>query len=274
VPPKSLAIPEASTSNSPVKLPATLRKPNNAHNSGWSLSKVASTVSSAWSAEPDPAKPAVDVRKQPAPRHLTFDEVVQMYRDQKRRGDEAEHRVQELKTELDRIRTVNNNLQHQIEDQDSAVRKAQESVFAVMATTGPRAEDDDIVRGKLKIVTSQWKPFAKAWAIRSVSEIKDEATPEWKIFADLVVPDEVNARDGIWEPENDAKAPSILLNAELARFIDKEIIRQPFIAIKGLTVPQQKGSIDLSTEPSTFQTIYERTKKGKKHAYVPGCNSH
>ena len=107
------------------------------------------------------------------------------------------------------------------------MRKAQETAFALAAINNSKAEDDDTVRSKLKGLRSQWKVFAKDWAAKHWSDINER--PEInQLLAGLVEADERQSPDGLWASQNMGKAPSILLNAELARFLAREIILQPF----------------------------------------------
>lgn len=140
------------------------------------------------------------------------------------RATSAEEEVRSCKDRL-------SELQSKFVSQDEAVRKAQETAFALAASESSKAEDDEIIRSKLRVIRNQWKTFAKEWAVKKSSSIKEE---EWskvdELFARLVGVDENQRPDGLWSKQSPGKAPSILLNAELARFLGKEIMSQPFIS--------------------------------------------
>ena len=140
-------------------------------------------------------------------------------------------RATTAEAEVVSCRSEVSDLQNRLKGQDVDVRKAQETVFALAASKVSRAEDDDIIRSKLKGIRSQWKVFAKDWAVKHMSNIKEENKSAIdQCLSRLVEAAEDRSPDGFWSQQNASKAPTILLNAELARFLAKEIISQPFIS--------------------------------------------
>lgn len=121
-------------------------------------------------------------------------------------------------------------LQSRLASQEKVVRKAQETALALRASDNSQAEDDDVIRAKLQGIRGQWKIFAKDWAVKHLPSIRETESRAEEMFARLVEADEKESRDGLWTLQNASKYPSILLNAELARFVGKEIISEPFIS--------------------------------------------
>lgn len=151
-------------------------------------------------------------------------------------------------------------LQSQIVLLDNQVRKAQEKVFGLAPADVSKAEDDEIIRSKLRGVRTQWKMFAKEWAVKHLSSIKEEERPEVdKLLARPVVTDESQSRDSLWTNQSAIKA-SILLNAELARFLGKEIMLQPFISASAY-VSETNAAVNASC-PSmeTLNQLYKLDK--------------
>jgi hypothetical protein len=180
-------------------------------------------------------------------------ETAERYLHWKHRAYDAEDGVLQLEKEISHYQDANESLLHQVQDQDSAVRKAQESAFAVVASTGPKAEDDDVIRSKLKSATSLWKPFAKKWALKSLAELQGDRLEIAKpIFAELVAPDEAESPDGLFELCNDSKGPGILLNAELARFVVNRLLENPFTAAFQFSTTEDANA----SKTETVQTLH------------------
>jgi hypothetical protein len=193
-------------------------------------------------------------------RHNDWD-LAESYLQYKYRAREAEARLENLEVENSHYQTQNDDLKHKIQVQDSDVRKAQDAAFAVVASTGPKAEDDDVIRSKLKSVTSQWKPFAKKWALKSFDELQGDRLEAAKpILEELVAPDEAESADGLFE-RNANKAPGILLNAELARFVVRRLLENPFIAAFQPGVTDDTEALKPNTA-QTLHAIYDYLKQG------------
>jgi hypothetical protein len=221
-----------------------------------------------------PRSTSVDVEKigssgnNPGHNSADVQEVVNRYRNQptnlahkylkyKHRAREAEARVSQLEAEIDLYQGKTRSLIDQVQEQDSAVRKAQESAFAVVASTGPKALDDDIIRSKLKGAISQWKPFAKKWALRSLQDLEgDRLEAVRPMVEEHVAPDESDSLDGLFEQHNAGKAPAILLNTELALFIVRRLLSMPFTSAIGLGNGGPSGTLKNDTA-QTLQSLYE-----------------
>lgn len=143
-----------------------------------------------------------------------------------RRATDAEAEVKSCRENI-------SDLQSRFDFQEEIVRRAQEAAIALRASNFSMAEDDDKIRSKLNGIRREWKVFAKDWAVDDLSSIKGDGSGVDEMFARLVEADENQSRDGLLTSQNAGKAPSILLNAELARFIGQEIILQPFISAFG-----------------------------------------
>ena len=176
-------------------------------------------------------------------------------------AEKLQTEVRQLLDEIERQKSMNQSLLTQLEGQESTVREAQESAFAVVALSVPKAEDDDVIRSRLKNATSRWKQFAKKWASRSLANLKENKVELLKpLFEDLVqdrilAEDEGHSPDGIFESEHDSIAPGILLNAELARFVVIRLLDQPFTAaFKSGAVPEHDS---WSTTGSTMQALHD-----------------
>ena len=171
--------------------------------------------------------------------------------------------LKELNAKTDECLDLQGRLLHQ--DQD--VRKAQETAFALMASNVSSAEDDNVIRSKLKRIRARWKTFARDWALKNVDDIQDKGE-FMKLFDNLVAPDEHNSEDGLWEEKNKGIAPAILLNAELARFIAAEIVTRPFTASFGLGTKPDDTPEDTLTMMRALETIYDLSKKGTHHKVI------
>jgi hypothetical protein len=189
-------------------------------------------------------------------------ETAERYLRWKHRAHDAEARMLQLEKEISHYQGTNESLLHQVQDQDYAVRKAQESAFAVVASTGPKAEDDDVIRLKLKSVTSQWKPFAKKWAMKSLNELQgDRMEIARPIIVELVAPDETESSDGLFEPCNASKGPGILLNAELARFVVNRLLENPFTAAFQFSTTEDANASKMETA-RTLHALYLYLQRG------------
>jgi hypothetical protein len=176
----------------------------------------------------------------------------------------AEAKIRDLEAQLGRCDDSRQDLLRQLQNQEIAVRQAQEQVFAVVASNGPRAEDDEVIRSRLKSVTSQWKPFAKRWALKSFKELQGRNLEIAKPMIDeLVANNEAHSPDGLFEPQNDSKAAGLLLNAELARFIINRLLERPFIAAFQADTPENSTGLKVATDQALHQTyLYIRSNTG------------
>ena len=156
-----------------------------------------------------------------------------------KRDRDSEHTkevIADLKQQLELSHEQLSKLKELLSRQDSDVREAQESVFTLMASNASNAEDDDVICAKFKSIRTQWKKFAKEWTAKDLPVWTDENRDVLsQLFQNLVAPDENKAPDGIYTKANRGKAPAIVLNAELGRFIGERVVQRPFIAAYGLS---------------------------------------
>lgn len=155
------------------------------------------------------------------------------------------------------------DLERLLADQESVVREAQESAFALMASNISQAENDDKICSRLRMIRMQWKNFAKKWASKSMADIrKKEHILIRKMVNAWVAQDEDDSSDGIWAMENNAKAPPILLNTTLAHFIAENIILKPFTAAYNLKDSAARVSCDAFTIMNSLDELYAIKIKG------------
>ena len=166
-----------------------------------------------------------------------------------------------LKEDFDALAIKNTMLEEQLSQQDLDIRKAQESAFALMAAEVSRAEDDETVRSKLKAVRGQWKIFAKEWATINF-ESKDRPVVS-QLIDSLTASKEAEVSREIMAPANRGKAPAILLNALLARFLGQYVIKRPFISAFGLEPPLTGSDESPQLTMATLEQIYKTSMKGK-----------
>ena len=168
-----------------------------------------------------------------------------------------------LKEDFDALYNEKAMLEEQLSQQDQEVRKAQESAFALMASKSSRAEDDETVRSKLKAVRGQWKIFAKEWATASLDYIESKDRPAIpQLIGTLVASNEVEASREITAPANRGKAPAILLNAVLARFVGQHIVQQPFISAFGLSSSVSESKESPQIIMIALERIYKSSMRG------------
>lgn len=164
---------------------------------------------------------------------------------------------------LEQSRQKVSDLEKRLADQESVVRKAQESAFTLMASNTSLAENDDKICSTLRVIRKQWRNFAKKWASMSMADIRVKKHHLIKKLVDaFVAPDEDHSHDGIWAVENNRKAPSILLNTVLAQFICENIIRLPFTAAFNLEERAETDLCDDTTIMSRLEDLYAIKMKG------------
>ena len=145
------------------------------------------------------------------------------------RVQRRENKISSLEQALIAERRQNSELQDRLSSQDSDVRQAQESAFALMASSSSKAEDDDVICSKFKASRSRWKQFAKEWAAKDLPKTEEGITAiASRLSPNLVASDEGQSADGLWSKRHESKACALLLNAELGRFIGQEIVQRPF----------------------------------------------
>ena len=160
-------------------------------------------------------------------RQKLTDEYVKNYT--RRLNTQEENQL--LRQQVRALQQQESELQRKLSNQDYDVRQAQESAFALLSSNAPSAEDDDIVRSRLKSIRGQWKVFAKDWALKDVRDTNSEHNVTLSQHIQrILMPENLQAKDGIMAKTNRGKAYVILFNMELARFIGEEILGRPFIS--------------------------------------------
>jgi hypothetical protein len=193
-------------------------------------------------------------------RKLHREDIIEDFVDQWGRANQAEEKLYRVTEDLKAAQEMNSSLQEQIAGQNTDIRKAQETVFATLASAGPKAEDDDVIRGNIRAATKLWKQFAKRWALKHIDDIKDEDKAK-ELFDNLWADTEFAAHDGLNAKNNMNKAPYVLLNAELARFVSEFIIKAPFTAAFGLGRCDD-GTGDSFATANALVSVYDLILKG------------
>ena len=186
-------------------------------------------------------------------RKLRNDDLIMGYIDQLDRANLAEEKLRKAAQEFKNTQAM---MQDKIAGQSADIRRAQESVFATLASTGPKAEDDDVIRDNIWAAKKQWKPFARMWALKNLDDIRDKDEAK-ELFNRLWADTEFTAHDGLNAENNKAKAPYILLNAELARFINEWIIHAPFLPAFGLGRHRDDETGDPFETANALRSVYE-----------------
>lgn len=195
--------------------------------------------------------------------NLSHQRLVAAYVDCMQEREIAQMENLSLHSEVEQSRQKVFELEQRLAEQESVVRDAQESAFALMASNISIAENDDKICSKLRMLRMQWKNFAKTWASKSLAPIRDEKYLLLRKMIDAwVASDEDQSHDGIWANDNDRKAPSILLNAVLAHFISGNIIRKPFTAVFNLQESTESVRNDNSTIMNSLDRLYALKIKG------------
>ncbi|MCJ1352219.1 MAG: hypothetical protein MMC33_002203 [Icmadophila ericetorum] len=179
---------------------------------------------------------------------LEPDSQLQLYREKLQK---AESHISNLEQLLSATETKAATLHQLVSRQDRDVREAQESVFALMKSNAPTAEDD-VVRSKVKTMRAEWRPFAKEWAVKRPPDIKESESPAiLRLFQTLMIHKPMESQNYLWTR---TCSPLILLNAELADFICFEIIKKPFISAYGYSA-RRRHSIHRLIFPCLDETI-------------------
>ena len=194
---------------------------------------------------------------------LSHQELVDAYADCMLERETEQTKNLSLYNEAEQSRQKVLDLEKRLAGQESVVREAQESVFALMASNTSMAENDDKICSRLRIIRMQWKNFAKKWASKSMADIRDEEDHSIRRLVNAwVAPDEDQSHDGIWAIGNNRKAPSILLNTVLAHFISEKIIGKPFTAAYNLKESAETLSYDDSIIMKSLDELYAIKIKG------------
>ena len=114
-----------------------------------------------------------------------------------------------------------------LEEQETNIKNSQETISRLIKKADPVALPDNIVYSKLEMIESSWRPFAKKWALASLSGL-DPSLNRHVIGIGAVNADSENIARLVRRFQRIPAAPSILLNTLIAHFIHKEIFDRPF----------------------------------------------
>lgn len=148
----------------------------------------------------------------------------------------------------------NNEMQRQLEKQETQIRAMQEKCLDELEGKGfLEAEDDERIRQKVQSLMGRLRLWAKEHAVARKRQIK---------LADLPLVDELyrsnmtsaasEASDDLPSPENNSPAPGLVLSAELSRFLTQWIFQQPFFCLNtGLFTSSEACGV-----PQAFDSVY------------------
>ena len=153
-------------------------------------------------------------------------------------------------------------LSHCLAKQDENVREAQESAFALMKSSATKAEDDSVVESKLNATRAQWKAFAKEWAVKLLSDVKEEWFAGEESLVKTAVSPGTDFPNSLWSKNNVGRAPPILLNTELAFFIGREIVTRPFISAFGFGSEQDSSLGGTPNTMDALEKLYDKPRQG------------
>ncbi|KAF7507830.1 hypothetical protein GJ744_009994 [Endocarpon pusillum] len=159
-----------------------------------------------------------------------------------------------LRREISDLATQNEDLQRQLQRQESQIRLVQDvQLRSVETKSFLRAEDDSSIRQKLRTMGARWKSWAKDYSVRSLDFAKDaDQLAASKIYQSLTVPDE------LLSPKNASIAPGIILNTALAEFVTNLITRKPFFSLpNGLSSRSEQSGAQLNIS-TAFDLEYRR----------------
>lgn len=145
--------------------------------------------------------------------------------------ESSENAKRRVMKERDILCTEKDKLEDRAESQ---ILQAQKAAFEMTASSTVVAEDDGIIRQKLSAVTSQWKTFAKKWALKGPGPFKslNEGQDFVEILQRPYISDtEIESVDGITSVNYQSMLPRMLLHAELAHFICWNIAQSPFLSV-------------------------------------------
>jgi hypothetical protein len=169
----------------------------------------------------------------------------------------SEKRVRRLKREVSDLAKQNEELQRQIQTQDSQIRSVQDHQLKNVEIKGfLRAEDDGSIRQKFRTMTSRWKAWARDYSIKALDHVSDADHPAAiQMYRYHRVPEE------LLSPKNINIAPAIILNAVLARFLTNLIFHKPFFSLPNGLDMHGEPSKDLLNVSEAFSLEYERVQK-------------
>src|SRR5271170_6692549 len=145
----------------------------------------------------------------------------------KRQNKKMDKAYQRLKKDFDELAADTEGLRRELSDRERQVAALQTEHLEMSRRMGSsQAEDDDIVRDKIKNCTSTWRQWAKVYAINDLSKVKREQRNDVEVlFAASSAPGDQAAVSWIWSSEFGQSLPRMILNATLAKFIADTIIK-------------------------------------------------
>ena len=167
---------------------------------------------------------------------------------------EEENATAIVKADLRRAKTEYEaemrDLNLRFEEQETNIKNSQETISRLIKKAGPAALPDNIVYSKLEMIESSWRPFAKRWALASLSGL-DPTINRHVIGIGAVNADPENIARLVRKFQRIPAAPRILLNTLVAHFIHKEIFDRPFFNL----VPKIR---------ECFESALDMIKKGER----------
>ena len=176
----------------------------------------------------------------------------------KRQNKKMDKAYQRLKKDFDELAADTEGLRRELIDRERQVAALQTEHLEMSRRMGSsQAEDDDIVRDKIKSCTSTWRQWAKIYAINDLSKVKREQRNDVEVlFAASSAPGDQAAVSWIWSSEFGQSLPRMILNATLAKMIADTIIKEPFF---NLIAPGTHGSDSVARD---LDFVYREALKG------------
>ena len=178
-----------------------------------------------------------------------------------------------LADDISELEAENQRLQNLLDEQDFQIRGVQDHQLKRLEVKGfLHAEDDGVIREKLRTLVNSWKSWAREYAIGSLEQMsKREGSNQREIFQYLKVP-KVLATSSRYT----SNAGSVILNSALASFISERIIQRPFFHLPGGIEHRTGTEIGLSKDSeSEYRKIINGGGEAQVHLLPPGlANAH
>ena len=198
------------------------------------------------------------------PKHLSQhtilkDDQIQELRDEvrrlKKRLEKQDKSYKRLEKNLSDLVQENENLDTQLNDQDTQIRVMQDHQLQRVGTHNfLRIEDDTSVRRKIQSLMSSCTSWAREYAIRRLML----GSPEMEsMLSDFSIP------AALLSPRYASVAPSIVLNSVLVRNLTDWMFRKPFIGIpQALDFERDSRSNESDIFEEHYRTLLEK-RNGK-----------
>jgi hypothetical protein len=167
-----------------------------------------------------------------------------------------------LRREVEDLVVDNEDLQDQLEELDSQIRKLQEQCLNQIEAKGfLRAEDDDTVRQRVQRCMNKCRLWAKSYAVATRAHIKDDDRPlADSLFRSNLVPDELVSPYGLLSSKYATIAPGIVLHAVLVKSITEWIFREPFFCLTDKRIPKVASPGELLRVFQAFDSVYQNAQ--------------